>query len=692
MKRNFYLNIVILIFFVVSLAFSEINFPYLQYVAGILIFFLPGLNSGWILELISKQKLGISKMAVWTIATSPIIVSLFSFISIILNKLQFSDNFLTFSSILPAVISFIILLAVQQITKRTTTELNFQKIKNENLFWIVSLIVFVFLGINFLLYKFIPEADGYTYLIQIRDFSSQGKIPAGLARPLFISFSLTMIALTRIPTYWIFKILLPLLVSSIFLPFYLIAKEKFSSKTSIILLSILPFTIPVVCMEILTPRPQSIFILSFILFIYLAIEILKIENTSKKIYFLTFLFFLSLAGIKMHEFFYFLVMITGFSLLLGLLPIIKKKRIEAAVFFTISFLGLFGWIKDLSIINQFDSYLKTFSSYLFHPKFNLWFIGNYTNVDGNQMGWTGLSWIFYYGYNLGLVMPTMLLYAFFKKLKNQKIEKSTMLILGIAFLLFFSIAEIFPRLGLAYLPDRAWLFVSLSMILTIAFCIPDNIKLSKVQEYLILVLFLIAGSTSFALTYAKQGWTTPNEFEAAKFIENDIPADSIIISQSGNAPMIKYFGNRILVVPPQDFFYNKNQRETKAYIENLPSTISRRNEIEAQRNETLRLIQNIVDSLKNTTDNVSTENVMSRLKTEVSTYDKLLKIENEIKKNKLDEPRPVYILYSNDKFTGLYGNRQWWKTGNFFEAKLEILNQTFPLIYDKNNILIWKAT
>ncbi len=689
LKKIVNINISLLIFFAIGYLLSTINFPYVQFIAGMFLFFLPGLNLTWVMELLVKQKIGPEKLTLWTISTSPIIVSFFVFISILLNKSQFNENFILLSLLFLTSLTFALVVCVKIITKEESTTIDLKKIQDEKIFWMIFSFVLIFLGINFILYKFIPEVDGYVQLINMADFIKQGEIPNDLLRPLFTSFSLTISFATRIPLYWIFKIIIPLLASSIFLPFYFIAKQKFSSKTQLALLSLLPFSIPVVSLEVLYARPQSLFILAFVIFCYLAVEILKIKNEFARPYFLTILLLLSLVGLKIHEFFFFLVIIISFSLLLSLLPLIKKYPKKTLLFGSLFLISISGWIKDFGIFAQAKSSIDLFLTYLLHPKFSLWFISNYTNIDGNSMGWPGLSWILYYGYNLGLVLPLILLYAFFKKSKGFKIDKKTALIIGMAFILFFSIAEIFPRLGLAYYPDRAWLFVSISLALAIVISLPST-NLNKIPLAIFTTILILSILTSFALTYLKQGWTTTNEYSASQFIKNNLPADAVILSQVGNTPMINYFSGRICVIPPKEFFFNANNEQIKKYLADLPITLSRDAEFQKKKQDILSTIYEQLDMLKS--NSIENNNFPTKaIDRMIINYDQINILTNNIKKKGLNKTHPLYILYSKDKFTGLYGGRKWWQDGNYYNAPIEKFdsNNYFKNIYNNNSIYIW---
>jgi len=238
--------------------------------------------------------------------------------------------------------------------------------------------------------------------------------------------------------------------------------------------------------------------------------------------------------------------------------------------FLIIILGAYPWLNNFGVIQSLRYFISPFVKILQNPKINLWFIDNYTNVDGNKMGWLGYTWILYYIYNIGIYIPCFFFVCAVTK-KYRLITKSKLTkyssIYILSCLLFFSIAEIFPRLGIAYLPDRAWLFASLSFIFFIPFTI------NTFEKYLrnnLIFLFIMSAIISLLLgwitTYAKQGWTTKNEFDAMKFIKNNTAPDSLIISQASNGPGISYYAKRKFIMPENEFTHTANYSDTENVI------------------------------------------------------------------------------------------------------------------------------
>ena len=73
-------------------------------------------------------------------------------------------------------------------------------------------------------------------------------------------------------------------------------------------------------------------------------------------------------------------------------------------------------------------------------------------------------------------------------------------------------------------------------------------------------------------------------------------------------------------------------------------------------------------------------------------YDKLIQKEENTTDQELASQKPIYIMYSKDKFKSLYGKREWWKVSNFFDANLGKFNSSnnYKVVYDNNGVTIWK--
>lgn len=679
-------SLLILFFYIISLLLSKAGFPYLTYILGIIIFFLPGFFLALALEQQTDKQLGQAKLFLWTFLFSIFITPTFIYLYSSL-KHNFGDTkitYIAFSILL--FLSFAIVAGTYFWKKIEPTTIDLIKVKKHKILWYALGIFSLVMLISFVVYPYIPEADPYTYLIKIREIFQTHLMPDNESRPLFLSFSYTVSLLSKISAYWIYKLIIPLFSSVIVLIGYLIAIRITKNKLSIILSSLIFLSFPVVTLEILIPRPQSIFLITLPVILFLLSDLLE-KKLAKNIYFLFILLFVTVIGAKYHPFFFFDTLLVATAIIVYTWPLLIKKPLNYLLLCLLIFMAVYPWIKNFGLVDIFLILIKTFLSGLSHPSFRLWFINNYTNIDGSQMGWPGLSSLFYYGYNLGL-FSVLAIFLVILKIKNVKVNCKKNWVYLYCFLFFFLIAEILPRLGLSYLPDRAWLFVSLTLAIIF---IPATISIfngiNRRVALILCIVFVVSVTLSPITTWAKQGWTTKAEYKAAMFIKNSTPDNSSIISQGGNLPMVEYFTGRKLIVPDNEFFMDSSAPiDTEAILQKEYRLLDNINSREVRLQEK---VQNEIDLLFSnypTPFNLSTN--YSNMKTYLAIKKDQKKLLDDIE---IIKKSPKYVLYSNDKFTGLYGIRDWWKKYNLYNAHLEKFNNpTLSLIYNQDNIMIWK--
>ena len=669
------------------------NFPYFLYILGFLVFFLPGLNLALTLEQITRNRQKTAKIFLWSFLFSLTLTPAFIYIFSSWQGRLADEKITLLGFGVWWFLSFVLFLGFYFWKKFKPTDLKIPSYKKHKVFWWALGIFFTTTGIHFLLYHYIPEVDPYYYLIKIQDLVDRGEFLEEEPRFLFHVFSYSFLFLTKISLYWLFKIFLPLLAVSLVVVFYQISQSLLKTKLLQLLATLSFMLFPVLILEILIPRPQSLFLVALSIVLYLATNLLKSKRI-KDIYWFLLLLAVSFLGIKIHQFFIFSVLFVLLSLIVFLWPQIKKHPLETFLIVLFVLIGFYPWSRDLGVIEQAGDLLKPFWRTILHPKLDLWFIDNYINIDGNRMGWPGYTWIYYYGYNLGIVLPILALVVIVKKIKIDWDLKNNWLYL-VSFLVFFSIAEFFPRLGLAFLPDRAWLFASLSLVFFIPILL-KNISKAFPKKFLswgVVFLLLISFLVSWGITYTKQGWATSREYEAAQFIKENLPKDAAILTQGGNFPMVAYFSERLFAKPPEKFFLEYNLEYDLNFLESLPEYISRKAHYLSEKESLEATMRGNLNEIILAPPNAYNDGTEKLLKN----YKKYQKIKNEIfivEKEQLDRKRPIYILYSRDKFTYLYGQREWWKKVNFYGANLKKFDQNpeyFEKIYDKNKVIIWKV-
>ncbi len=683
------INYLILCLYAVSyLVYYLFHFPYFLYIFGLPIFFIIGFNLTWLMEQATKLKTNLITALLWTLLFSFFITPTVVYaISLFLNN--FGDLKITLGAVFSMyLLSFLGLSITMFFNKKTNTATptSLAFLKKHPVLIAALITFFLVITVNLLIYPFIPEADPYVYLIKIREILSSHKMPGDEARPIFLSLVWSLTLITKIPAYWLFKLIFPMLSGLLVVVFYSISSSITKNKTAILLSSLVFLSFPVIVMEILVTRPQSIFLITLPVFLYIIVDILKSKepgNIAK----IAILMLFSLIGIKIHVFFLFNLLLLLATIIAFFWKLIIKYPILSSSIGLLLLVLVYPWLVDLGFVSMIMNFVPSFINYLIHPQLNLWFIDNYKNVDGNQMGWPGFTAVLYYGYNLGPLVLPVFIYAFYKA-KKLRISSVNKTYLG-CFIFFFMIAEIFPRVGLAYLPDRAWLFVAMSLVLlaipSIAFVF--NTRNKKVV-FTFMVLFGCSICLSFFITWAKGGWTAKSEYESAMFLKNNVSENSYIVSQAGNFPMIEYFSDRNLIVPDKQFFLSNSDAGSVGILTDKPYSNLKKNEnnqllLKSQIENRTGILFSEYFASYNPTTNAADMKEYLELKKEQK---KIQEYIDSIEKN------DKYILYSEEKFNSLYGTRTWWRDFNFYSANLKKFDNSpdFKNIYSKNKVKIWK--
>lgn len=685
MKQIVKINLIIFGLALAGFSLTKLGLPFLQYISGLLLYFVLGLDFALILEKVCRDSFGSLKIILWSFFFSLTLLPAIFYVFYLVRGFATLNSAAFFALVLQIVL-LVVLVLIDKLSEAQTTNFNLKNIFKDRLFWTLAGLFLLAISVNFFLYKFNPAADPYSYLINLNKYLVGGTIGLTEERPIFIIFLQSLSALTRIDPYWILKVILPLFSFPLLLLFYHLAKKTLSNKFLLALSASSFLLFPIILAEILIGRPQLFFLITFPIALYLVSEIIQ-EKLNYKIYGILIILLLQAAALKIHPFFFFGVFLTLIGLIYYLRTFIKKHLFESALALIFVAVSLYPWLQTLGLIGQFANFAGIFKTYLLHPHFHFWFLSGATEIDGVQLSWPGYLALFYYGYNLGLLLPISILFLIFRKKKLVlNLKENWLYFVGL--LLFFSIAEVFPRIGLIYLPDRAWLFVSLLACFFLPGLIKAafekiSLKIVKIGTVLIIAVSLLI---TWGITYANGGWVNENEYLAAKWIGSNLPSDSIIISQPGNNIMLEYFAGRQMTSPPAAFFLTDNPEAATDYIDNLPDEINNKEKID----------QKIADYQRQVASDSQAVSLNNQL---ISQIVKKLQIIKVLKESSLSTQtaqeigqKPIYILYSNDKFSRYYASHQWWRDYNFYGANLDKFNSDhFEKVFDQGDVLIWKC-
>ncbi len=701
-SRLISINITLAILFGISLLLSHFHFNYLLFIFGFLFFFLPGLNFAFCIEQLQKEKQGIAKIVFWAFLISLIFTPFIAY--------QTSPFLGGLGTLTSAILVIIILwaislgafLIIRHFRKSEITNLNLDFLKSRVLIW-SSIILLAIIIECMVIYPFIPEADSYGYIIKVQKLIESQSIYWSEPRILFLSLTRIIHQVSGISLYWLNKLIFPMFTFSFLAVFYKISKSIFKNHKFLKTISTISFlTIPIIVLEMLMPRPQLIYLAILPMFLYL-LQDLIITRHKYNIFGIIMLLILSVIAISIHESFLFNSILLVLALIYFYWPSILKKPIQAILIVILIILAIYPWMEKAGLITELNFLLLPLKNVLKEPHFNFWFIDRYKNIDKHYAGWPGFSSLYYYGYTIEILTPILFILFWIKKVKH-KIKESIIFknwIYFASFALFFIIAEGLPRIGLAFHPDRALLLASISISLYLPFLINSISNYFEKRWFKIIMILIILGSLiiPYGITWAKQGWTTKNEYKAAKFIKANIKEPSIFIGQPGMRPMIKYFADQSVVNPTAEFMYGEKLSDDDIYfINNITEYISHKKQyigkINLLKDKIITLTKTLDPNQKLSKIDAQNQQNLNKLK---QTYETIIKYNNrilQIEKEGSDDLKPVYIIYSNDKFSYKYGNRGAWKISNFYGASLEKFTNSpdvFEKIYDQDKVIIFKV-
>jgi len=562
--------------------------------------------------------------------------------------------------------------------------------KSNFFIFILALLIGIALHtIFFHFYVFIPETDGYSKMIEIDKVISGENIL--MYRGLFTTSIAIMASGSLISVYNLFSTYLIFIqLFFIILSIYSILKYIHLSKILKLFLLLSPFAIPVLNMEIDVVRPQNTLILFLFIYSALIFNLAKQKRTTL-LWLLTTL--IAICGTLYHELF-FIIFIAHCILLFTNYFLNSSRKIPALLKWN-SWKFILTSITAVALLFILLTKAPFFQTFIHMPlyifnkisnisQWQLWFIDSY-GTD-TEIGWHGLTGaIKYYAYYASPLILFLIIYLVSFFARHWKHLKKKPLLIASFFLLLFPLvfAEILPRMNYFLYPERMWIFIDIILLLSFIMSAQSLLKFTtkKLRMPLILLLYLllmIGVVGSIYIATQKKAYTSKNEFTAAQWIKRNTPENSLFITQSGNGPMINYFAQRKILslnhtLPLMEQVSNFQECQ-KLYLNILQNSLA------------TNTFQNIDNYTPLLTQNCTTKNNLPNLVPQNKHHTEQLITPI----NQLIIPLK-YIVYSHDKFKGLYTQREWWLKGNYYGTDIDKLTKKYPLVYNKNNIYIWKV-
>lgn len=678
-----------------SVLLSYYGFPYLAPLAGVVVLFVPGYLMALALEQMGEARMKLGIFVLWGAIFSVLLTPAATYsLSVLFGAtpvtLTLQPFLLWWATVLVATSA--IFLVKRQPSILTVPWLVIDQKREVG--YILAAFTAV-LGLNFIIYPFLPEADGYGYLIKWDRILANSTLFAAETRSLFLVFTHLAAQVLRVDMYWVFKVLLPLMHVTIVLSCYLFARQFIADSRYRILLALVPLCFPVVLQEVLMSRPQSIFLITFLPALVVLSDLMQNRSNVRQVYWLLALLIVSGIGLRVHTLFTLLVVISALSFC----PFFKKeivhRPLDAAMVAAGVLAFLYPHIVQTRILSDSWDVLKLIATSLQNGTFEVWFIDRYRNVDGAESGWPGVWSLFYYGYNLGLAFPVIVLGVLsqqrFGLVRTVVRDVYWAILLVMAF--FFFIAEVAPRFQLAYLPDRAWLFMALVFALTMPIMVKDFIAQDRAWFFkLSVVVAVVSVFVGTGLTYAKQGWVTREEVAAARFIREQLPENALFLGQGSGRVMVRYYAKREFIRPAESVFAEGDKAAVEAYVASLDAAyLQTLDAIPRRRAELAHALGSILEgiSMPELTE-AELLTLFNRLNILSEQRDQYVSDIRFVQSQQNRQPS-IYLVYNQNKFSSLYGGRSWWRGSNFYGANTDGLTESYPVVYQENGITIWEV-
>lgn len=670
---------------------NRLGWSFLLAPIGLAAFFLPGFNMIRTLELLTGSRQDSITKTLWTIIASLTITPVFGSLAVLLGGggvIAYSfTGFLGWWAL--SLVGVIVLEHFSKLPGRVRISVD-----RKELVLVIGVFALSLAG-ALAIYPFIPEADSYTYLMRLRDIQADPTLFASEGRPFFLVLAQIFNSVTGLSPYWLFKVGLPLLGMTMPLTGYLIISSVTKQRWLRVVLALSPLYFPVIFQELLISRPQSVFLIVVVPALYL-IGKLSIERSNPRhIYLLILLTAIGGIGLKIHTLFALLLPLGLIGIVVFYAPRIIRRPIDALLISIVAIVAVYPWIGQTGVVADLGEVGRLFIVTAKNNQFVWWFLDNYRNVDGNEAGWPGLTALFYYGYNLGVFLLGFVVLLVLQRRNRKRATRTNRWMLwpfwvtGIVFLL---VGEVAPRFGFAYLPDRAWLMIALSLsllvpYLAIAFI---NKPWAKTHQLVLAGLAIAAVLSSWTLSYVKDGWINAKDYAASSYLREQTPLNSVFLSQGSNHVLIRYFGERKMVRPLTDIFSTNDPGAVDMYLAS----------VRQQRADSLASNAGRVAGLRKELDRIQAkisgqpreDPILLAQRDLIQNQYKVARSERQlIYQDFVAADGPIYILYSRNKFHSIYAQRAWWRSSNFADANLEKFSSRYPIVFDHNGVTIWKV-
>lgn len=443
--------------------------------------------------------------------------------------------------VINALVFFLVWRHFIEARKFSPRRLQFKKLLTHPLFWAFTLQLIVVITL-FSAYLALPDVDPYHWIKTYNQEFTRGPLNQLPQRPLFHALVYILNQTLHIPSFIVFKNIIPLLSLTTLLPAWLVAR-RFPGRLKQIALLLVPSLSPSLILHAQMGTPQALLIILTVFFVFFLIYA---RLTHQKIWHY-------LAGIIMAIaiFYHGLALLIFASWLVATAWHSRHRPL--------------GFILLLLIFFAATPYLAIYLPQIINDvRPNLSFPSSFTTIDGVPNGWPGLAGLTqYYAFYMGLSVPIILLVVFYlfisqtayrQRFTSCLTSSAAYLTLTLCFVFFFTISEILPRLfNIAILPERAWIFAALSStVFLVTLLFSPNQRLRWL--YLVLVLAALINTTGAIYVNSLKKHLIPDyAISSARWISNNLPAASLVLSDKGPDYLDLYVSQKLRGLP-RDFY------------------------------------------------------------------------------------------------------------------------------------------
>lgn len=547
---------------------------------------------------------------------------------------------------------------------------NYELIFEPKLVFWAAVPVILFL-LCFWIYPYFVGDDTYVLATSLRESIQANQIiqPFSDRRPFFTPLVVFLKTALGLSIKNILIFVLPLGAILSFMSPLAILKKQITKNWWLGIWSVVFLASPYLFFQLQYAIPQSL----VLIFTYPVLMLLTLAVKEQNYIFFSTAFLFSALSLGFHELGAILLACSFIAFITMIFRSAKTdwrktlKGLFVAAIIIFPYLLIFHVFSKFKAISFIPKFLINNLPTKFH--FEWWYVDYYLNPDGIVFSYPGIMGIFWYLFLGALVVFLFVLALPFLKKKISWLNFSNNLPLIFYLLILFFVAEIYPRFAkVAFLPERAWPFLaaglSLLSVLLVSHCVKQkiNFKAIKILSAACLISVLAGCGGSIYLTTNRGLLLSREEAGAIQYINQQTPADAVLVSTQSYNENIAAFSDRVFVTLSRKKYDNLN---------NLLG--DRKKEIEEANKNQIAVEHKIIYKANG--------EVASDTKKDIG-Y-------NEYNLNK------IYFVYSIHRFekTKFVGN------SNYF-AKNDIENKALfenpvsqpngDLVYNKNGVIIFK--